>query len=324
MAERIFINDLTQTGRLEAPDPKAPRIFLSYNADFTEAANLVLDLTVINQAGVFGTVRSMFMDNGSNPNEVEISVRGTDQYFTVPPYAQGVFKIDANSKSTIEFTTAGGATDQVTITLYNYEVAPSVWYRFGTFNNDKPIMIEGTNPESHALAPTDNPVFIGGKSDTTGQLISLSVDQSGRVRVIGAAVGGNIFGTDAIGTPPTAAPVFIAGIDPSGEIVAVSLDATGKVETSPVRPSNSTSTAIAAAIVDTVILPNNPNRRGMTLYNDSNSILYLLLDNSPASTANYSLQIQAGGYYELPFGYTGSINAVWSAPDGEARITEFV
>lgn len=324
MSEPIIVSSLTQTGRLSKPDPNQPRVFLTYNANFDGASDITLDLTVINQGGIFGTPQSLFMDNGSNPSEVEVTVTGTDQFFTVPPYAQGIFKVDADQSSKIQFVTDGGATDRCTITLYNYEVAPSVWYRFGTFNNDKPIMVEGTIEDGEDIdtASAKNGVLVAGKSDTTGQIRYLSVDQTGRVRVIGAAVGGNIFGTDAIGSAPTQAPVFIAGLN-AGNIIALNLDAFGNLVLPDNKSDTSNFTNIASANINTALLADNPIRNGATFFNSSTQVLYLLLDDSAASIANYSVQVEAGGYYEIPFNYTGAVNGVWPVANGSVKITEF-
>lgn len=132
MADPITVSNLTQVGRANAPDPNLERIFVTYNADFSADADITLDFTLVQQGQIFGIPRSIFMDNGSNPNPVAVWVSQTDQYFTIPAYSEGVFNLNAAYGSKIRLITDGGATDQVTVVIYNYEVPPSVWYSYGT------------------------------------------------------------------------------------------------------------------------------------------------------------------------------------------------
>lgn len=92
-------------------------------------------------------------------------------------------------------------------------------------------------------------------------------------------------------------------------------------------PTTGAITSVNDAAVDTTILASNANRKGATIFNDSTSILYLALANVTASTTVYSVQVPAGGYYELPVNqggvYTGIIKGIWSADaSGAARVTE--
>ena len=228
MAEPITITDLTQAGRLLTPDPNQPRVFVTYNGEFSSAADVTLDFTIVNQQGVFGVPRAIFVDNGSNPSEVEVSVTNTDQYFTVPPFAQGVFKIDAQLQSKINFVTDGGATDKVTITLYNWEVAPSVWYRFGAFNKDVPVKVQGTQPVGTDMdtAEDNNPVLTAGV-EADGTMRRLLVDATGRLLIVGSGAGGQVYGPDADGVAPTQPPVLFSGLN-GGNVTTMQMDALGQ------------------------------------------------------------------------------------------------
>lgn len=83
-----------------------------------------------------------------------------------------------------------------------------------------------------------------------------------------------------------------------------------------------TITSVSGAAVDTTILAANTARRGATVYNDSNAILYLALSNVTSSTTVFSAKISAGGYFEVPFGYVGIIKGIWGSATGSARVTE--
>lgn len=180
MATPVTITNLTQVGRLNAPNPADPKVYVSYKADFSTAADIIFDFTVVNQQQVFGIPRGLFIDNGANPAEVIVLVSQTNQRFTVPANAEGYFKIDASAASTIEFITAGGATSGVTITLYNYEISPNVWYKFGAFNLAAALPVKGVDAEG--VAPTVPPVYIAGK-DTGGVVRPILVNTDGTVNI---------------------------------------------------------------------------------------------------------------------------------------------
>ena len=326
--ERNIISNLTQVGRAQIKDPNLPNILVTHNADFSGNASIEIDFTTINQADAFGVIKSIFVDNGSNPSIVEVSVSGTDQFFTVPAYAIGVYSVDANQSSKISFDTEGGATDIVTLTFYNWERYPSVWYRFGAFNKDAPIKTQGTNENGVDInaASENNPVYIAGRSNVSNSLMAVSVDETGRLRIIGAAVGGNIFGTDDDGAPITAAPVLIAGnnggdaktltVLPSGELLVTTVDAK--------QPANSSNVStVAATAASANILAANANRRGALIFNNSTSVMNLLLDAGDAETS-FSIAINPFSSFVLNDGdYVGEINAAWISATGNAKVTEF-
>lgn len=88
-------------------------------------------------------------------------------------------------------------------------------------------------------------------------------------------------------------------------------------------PTSSTSTpnSVTAATSSGTILAANSNRRGATIWNNSTANLYIDFD-SVASTSDFALRISAGGYFEMPFNYTGIISGVWDAVNGNALVRE--
>ena len=347
MADPITVTSNFLGGRLNAPDPNTPRVFVTHNADFGAQANIVLDFTIINQAQVFGVPRAVFIDNGTNPSEVDVYVQGTDQFFTVPALSVGVYSLDAmNNSARIEFVTEGGATDIVTITVYNWEKAPIVWYKYGAVNKDIPIKVQGALPDGTQLpAEYDNGELIAG-IDPDGKVKTITVDASGAIRIANLDVTiGAVFGPDAEGTPPTHPGILIATLDDNGNVINLKLNANGEL---PVHDADTNTkltatnakldtlientykgaagaiTTVASTNADTVILAQNVQRQGATIFNDSTAILYLALANVVSSNANYSVQVGAGGYYEVPAKYTGVIKGIWAAANGAARVTEIV
>ena len=82
-------------------------------------------------------------------------------------------------------------------------------------------------------------------------------------------------------------------------------------------------TSVASSASTVSLLALNASRKGATFFNDSSTTLYLKLG-ATASLTSFTVQIPGGGYYELPFGkiYTGAIDGIWSAANGNVRITE--
>lgn len=79
-----------------------------------------------------------------------------------------------------------------------------------------------------------------------------------------------------------------------------------------------------AATSTTVLAAATTRRAGATFFNDSAAILYLDLTGGTATTSSYSVQIPAGGYFELPvYEYSGLITGIWASATGAVKVTEF-
>lgn len=83
-----------------------------------------------------------------------------------------------------------------------------------------------------------------------------------------------------------------------------------------------TRSSVSAAVADTLVLAANTARKGATIFNESTAILYLGLGTTAVSTTSYTVQVPAGGYYEVPFSFSGQIRGYWAAANGSARVTE--
>lgn len=92
----------------------------------------------------------------------------------------------------------------------------------------------------------------------------------------------------------------------------------------PASSATATITNVSSANVDTPLIAANTSRKGLYFYNDSTAILYLLFGTGVASTTNYTLQIPAQGFYEVPVSpnFIGGFHGIWSAVNGAVRITE--
>jgi hypothetical protein len=83
-------------------------------------------------------------------------------------------------------------------------------------------------------------------------------------------------------------------------------------------------TAVASLTTLQTILAANTARYGATVYNDDANSLYLLLGAGTVTSSVYTVQIPGGGYYEVPYGFTGILTGLWAADGaGSARVTEF-
>jgi len=103
-------------------------------------------------------------------------------------------------------------------------------------------------------------------------------------------------------------------------------DASGNpyVAGSATAPTVGTQTSVASSASDTTILASNTLRKGAFIYNDSTSILYLLVASGTSSTTNYTVQIVSGGSLSIRVGeYTGVIKGIWASANGFARVTEY-
>ena len=92
--------------------------------------------------------------------------------------------------------------------------------------------------------------------------------------------------------------------------------------------ANSTTGSQSTSATNVVLLSANADRTGVSIINDSDQIAYIKLDNSAATTSDYTVQLPASSgatvLYETPFGYTGEINVIFAgAGTGSLVYTEF-
>lgn len=143
---------------------------------------------------------------------------------------------------------------------------------------------------------------------------------SGTVNVGNLPATQPVSGTVAVSNFPATQPISGAvSVSNFPATQPVSIAAT--VEVKEVRATTPTTTSPAVTNSNTSILASNSNRLGATIYNEGAAICYMILG-STASTTSYTLQIQVGGYYEIPFGYTGAIAGITSAGTAQLRVTE--
>ena len=129
-------------------------------------------------------------------------------------------------------------------------------------------------------------------------------------------------GATNLGTLPAiataAAPTYT-----EGRQVGLSTNLAGELRTEggSALPATATRSNVAGSTSTVTVLAANASRLGATVYNDSSAVMFLALG-SLASTTSYTTKLSREAYYEVPFGYTGIITAVWQAATGNARVTE--
>ena len=117
--------------------------------------------------------------------------------------------------------------------------------------------------------------------------------------------------------------LLAAGTDgTNAKILLVDTDGKQIVVSEPAAAPNSATSSVAASASNVLLLASNADRRGATVYNDSNQTLFLKLGVT-ASLSDFTVRMIKRAYYEVPYDYTGQIDGIWeSGASGNARVTE--
>lgn len=89
--------------------------------------------------------------------------------------------------------------------------------------------------------------------------------------------------------------------------------------------STATVTTVTSSATSGQLKAANTARVGLTIANDSTSILYVLLGTGTASATNYTFALAAKGTVAADrtiTGYTGAVQGVWASANGSALVTE--
>ena len=120
-------------------------------------------------------------------------------------------------------------------------------------------------------------------------------------------------------------PVAIKGPNQSAvatdPAMVVAISPNNSLTLSTARPATTTTHSVAASVSSVTLLSSNTVRLGATIYNDSSALLYVKLAPT-ASTSDFTVKLFPLSYYEVPYGYTGEIDGIWSSANGFARIGE--
>jgi len=81
--------------------------------------------------------------------------------------------------------------------------------------------------------------------------------------------------------------------------------------------------SVAAAASNTVLIAANPTRKGLIIFNNSTSILYVALTEA-ASTSNFTYRLTPYATLELigDKNFLGNVQGFWASATGDALVTE--
>lgn len=87
--------------------------------------------------------------------------------------------------------------------------------------------------------------------------------------------------------------------------------------------SSATLTNVSSSATSVTILSSNASRKGAIVYNDSTQVLFLKFG-STASSSSFTYRLGPGETWEMAsiVVYTGVIDGIWAAANGNARVTE--
>lgn len=157
----------------------------------------------------------------------------------------------------------------------------------------------------------------------TGNPTTMTVTQATGTNLHAVIDSGTITAVTAISNAlPAGSNVIGHVIADSGSTTAV----TGTVTTKETKSATNTTATVASSATVVTLIASNANRLGATIYNDSTALLYVKLG-ATASLTDFTVLLSGtvssiGGYYEVPFGYTGIITGIWASATGSARVGE--
>lgn len=233
----------------------------------------------------------------------------------------------------VTVTGGAGQTADVKVTLDGESVPVT-----GTFwQATQPVSIASAVPvtdNSGSLtvdAPVGTPVFVR-LSDGASAIATLPVSLSSvpshpvtnagvfAVQSTNQANSGVDIGDVTINNTAGAGAV---NIQDGGNVITVdgTVGVSGTVTTKETRSATPSQSSPLVTNSNTSILASNANRLGATIYNEGASTCFMKLG-ATASTTSYSCQIASGGYYEVPFEYTGAIDGITSSGTAQLRVTE--
>lgn len=163
------------------------------------------------------------------------------------------------------------------------------------------------------------------KLDTaTGLLTTLSADTAiiKNDMANGVAINQPVAVTDGSGSITVDGSVSVSNF-PATQPVSGTVTANAGTGTFIISDKGQTGEGTVASFTSTssaVLKSSNSNRKLLTIFNEGNGTIFILLGSGTASTSNYSLRLLAGDYYELEK-YTGEVTAIFSS-SGTAKITE--
>jgi hypothetical protein len=173
-----------------------------------------------------------------------------------------------------------------------------------------------------------NTISMGSGIRSTGTLrVTVATDDVVQVSQSGTWNINSITTLPALPTGSNAIGKLVAnsGID-IGDVTLNNALNSGTVDANTIRvvdagAANASVTSVTATTTTTSLKAANTSRVGLTIFNNSASVLYVKLGTT-ASATDFSIKMAASSYYEVPFGYNGAVTGIWVTTDGAALVTE--
>jgi hypothetical protein len=108
--------------------------------------------------------------------------------------------------------------------------------------------------------------------------------------------------------------------------MALYTDFTFPTALDPAPSANATITTATVAITAGSLLSANANRKGFSVRNTSNRVIYLGFATTVSVTSGFFISIPANGYFEWSFNspYTGAIFAIANGAGATAQVMELL
>lgn len=87
--------------------------------------------------------------------------------------------------------------------------------------------------------------------------------------------------------------------------------------------SKATVTKVASSASNVTLLAANRLRLGAYIYNDGSGVLYIKCGATAVVADSFTVQLATETGFEIPAGYTGVIDGIWTSANGAAMVTEF-
>jgi len=179
------------------------------------------------------------------------------------------------------------------------------------------------NNEGNEIAVSQSQ-FVNGVSQPG--LVMAGSGSDGRAYFLRTSTDGSLFITGSFASTTVATQsVFVAGwlasvtavvtgtvaLVPSSSVVIGFIAPGVTASVRPVGAATTTVTSIAAATTNATALAANVNRKAATFFKEGSNIAYLKFG-ATASTTSYTVRLSNNGYYEMPDGYSGQVDVIFS------------
>lgn len=179
----------------------------------------------------------------------------------------------------------------------------------------------GTTGNANTLAISGKlPATLGAKATAASMAVNIASDQTVPVSAASLPLPTGAATETTLAAISTKTPALGAAVTASSTPVNVASDQVVNVKTSTnTTPANAN---VAASASNVTLQASNANRRGLSVFNDGSTTLYVKLG-ATATLTSFTAPVAPQALYEVPFSYTGIVDGIWAgSPTGSARMTE--